>query len=103
MKTLSLVCSLLFISTSLALAVPPGKSITFDKSSMGKVVFAGVVHKDAGFSCKDCHNPQLFPKMKKGTVSIKMKNIYAGELCGSCHDGEKAFAAKGNCGRCHTR
>ena len=103
MKITSTALSILFICVSVAIAVPPGKTITFDKSPMGKVVFAGVIHKDAGFSCKNCHNPQLFPKMKKGTVDIKMKAIYSGEQCGFCHNGEKAFSAKGNCKRCHTK
>ena len=52
-------------------------------------------------SCKDCHNDGLFPKMKQGTVKITMEQIYAGKLCGTCHNGKKAFEAKGNCQRCH--
>lgn len=87
----------------LALAVPPGKTLTFDQSSMGKVMFDGKVHKDAGVGCMECHKDGLFPKMKQGTVKITMDEIYAGRLCGVCHDGKRAFAAKANCARCHIR
>ena len=86
-----------------ALAVPPGRTLTFDKSPMGKVVFDGTIHQEAGFKCADCHNEKMFPKMKQGTVKITMAKIYAGELCGVCHNGGRAFAAQGNCARCHKR
>jgi c(7)-type cytochrome triheme protein len=45
----------------------------------------------------------MFPEMKQGTVEIKMSAIYAGQLCGTCHNGERAFEAKKNCIRCHKR
>jgi len=93
----------MFCFATLAAAVPANKVITFDKSKFGAVEFSGKIHKDAGFKCKDCHNKEMFPKMKKGTVEIKMKEIYAGKQCGKCHDGSKAFAAKKNCKRCHKK
>ncbi len=70
---------------------------------MGKVTFDGTIHKEAGNKCKDCHNKGMFPKMKQGTVTITMNDIYAGKLCGVCHNGERAFDAKGNCARCHVK
>ena len=102
-KILVLLSLLIFSVVAVAVAVPPGKTLTFDKSPMGPVVFSGTEHKEAGLSCKDCHNPEMFPKMKKGTVEITMDKIYAGELCGKCHNGTRAFAAKGNCNRCHVK
>jgi c(7)-type cytochrome triheme protein len=39
--------------------------------------------------------------MKQGTVTITMEQIYAGKLCGVCHNGQRAFDAKSNCNRCH--
>lgn len=102
-KLLLLAAVLVFVAVSAAVAVPPGKTLSFDKSSMGNVEFSGKVHKDAGVSCKECHNKEMFPKMKKGTVEITMKRIYAGELCGTCHDGGRAFEAKKSCKRCHTK
>lgn len=90
-------------STS-ALAVPKGKSLSFDKAKIGAVSFDGTLHNEAAQKgCRECHNAEAFPKMKQGTVTITMKNIYAGEQCGICHNGQRAFAAKGNCKKCHKR
>jgi len=102
-KLVLLLTVLIFCAVTAAIAVPPGKELTFDKSPMGIVTFSGTVHKDAGVSCKECHNPEMFPKMKKGTVEITMDKIYAGELCGKCHNGTRAFEAKKNCTRCHKK
>ena len=100
-KMIVLIAVLLFVCTGLALAVGPGKTLEFKNSPMGIVKFDGEMHKKAAASCKDCHNDGLFPKMKQGTVKITMEQIYAGKLCGTCHNGKKAFEAKGNCQRCH--
>ena len=91
----------LFLCAGAALAVPSGKTLEFTKSSMGKVTFSGEEHAEAGIKCMECHNPEMFPKMKQGTVAITMNDIYAGKLCGVCHNGSRAFYAKGNCARCH--
>ena len=102
-KFVLLIVAGLFLVSGSALAVPPGKTLEFTKSSMGKVTFSGKIHADAGVKCMECHNPETFPKMKQGTVEIKMAKIYAGELCGKCHNGKRAFAAKTSCTRCHKR
>jgi len=102
-KTVVLLFGLILCAVTFALAVPANKTIVFDKAGMGPVEFSGKIHKDAGFKCKDCHNKGMFPKMKKGTVEIKMKDIYAGRLCGKCHNGDRAFAAKKSCKRCHIK
>jgi c(7)-type cytochrome triheme protein len=104
MKRLAaLIVTILFVSSSIALAVPAQKTLEFNKSSMGLVKFDGTIHKDAGVTCKECHNKDTFPKMKQGTVEITMDQIYAGKLCGVCHNGSRAFDAKGNCARCHVK
>lgn len=84
-----------------AAAVGTGKTLEFKGSSMGTVLFDGTVHKNAGLTCSDCHNPDMFPKMKQGTIKITMNDLYAGKYCGRCHDGKKAFFIKENCTRCH--
>ena len=68
----SLIAIILFVSSAVVLAVPAKKTLEFDKSPMGKVIFDGTLHKDAGNKCKDCHNNEMFPKMKQGTVTITM-------------------------------
>ncbi|GBD99179.1 hypothetical protein BMS3Abin07_01212 [bacterium BMS3Abin07] len=94
---LALVFAVAFIGS--ALAVPPGKTLTF-KSPMGKVVFSGKKHADAGKKCNDCH-PKIF-KMKKGADKITMKDIRAGKFCGTCHNGKIAFKTT-NCKKCHVK
>lgn len=104
MKKMVLLLTLFVLAgVTVAVAVPPGKTLTFDKSPLGPVEFSGTIHKNAGVSCKECHNKDMFPKMKKGTVEITMKRIYAGELCGKCHNGTRAFEAKKSCNRCHVK
>ncbi len=98
---LCLLVVVMFLSVSVAWAVPSGKTLEFSNSPQGSVNFDGKLHKDAGNKCKDCHNKEMFPKMKQGTVAITMDEIYAGKLCGVCHNGERAFSAQGNCNRCH--
>ncbi len=102
-KVVLLIVASLFLVSGAALAVPPGKTLDFTKSPMGKVTFSGKIHADAGVKCMECHNPEMFPKMKQGTVEIKMAKIYAGEQCGVCHNGKRAFEAKKNCKKCHKR
>jgi len=103
MRSFILTATLILICAALALAVPASKSLDFTKSSMGKVTFSGKVHAGAGIKCKECHNKGTFPKMKQGTVTITMNEIYAGKLCGTCHNGKRAFDAKSNCVRCHKK
>lgn len=102
-KMLVLLTVLIFCGVAVAVAVPPGKTLEFGESPMGKVTFSGQIHKDAGVKCMECHNKDMFPKMKRGTVEIKMADIYAGKLCGVCHNGKRAFEAKANCNRCHVK
>jgi len=94
-----------FILTTLAgtsaLAVGPDKLLDFNDSPKGSVIFDGATHKAAGLTCPDCHNKDLFPKMKKGTVKITMNDLNAGKYCGKCHDGKSSFMIKGNCIKCH--
>lgn len=84
-----------------AFAVGPDKLLQFKGSPKGIVIFNGTTHKNAGLTCSDCHNPDVFPKMKFGTVKISMDDLYAGKYCGKCHNGTKAFLIMGNCERCH--
>jgi c(7)-type cytochrome triheme protein len=83
-----------------AFAVPPGKTIEFPGGAMGKVVFDGQKHADAGLKCTNCH-PAIF-QMKKGSAEIKAPHE-AGQLCFTCHDGTKAFDFKANCSKCHVK
>ncbi len=81
------------------LAVGPGKTVEFAGGPDGKVTFSGDTHKVN--KCNECH-PAIF-KMKKGSVKITKADHVAGKFCGTCHDGKKAFAQEGNCGKCHKK
>ncbi|MDA8079344.1 MAG: cytochrome c3 family protein [Nitrospiraceae bacterium] len=85
-----------------ALAVPPGKTVEFAGGAPGKVIFDGKIHADKGLKCNDCHT-KIFPMKKGGKYT--MADMNAGKNCGSCHNGEKAFASKdaANCGKCHKK
>jgi c(7)-type cytochrome triheme protein len=34
---------------------------------------------------------------------MKMADIYAGKMCGECHNGKRAFKPAGNCAKCHKK
>jgi c(7)-type cytochrome triheme protein len=84
-----------------AMAVPPGKTVEFKDGAMGKVVFSGTVHGDAGVKCMECH-PKLFPMKKQEKLEVPVPHK-AGVLCFTCHNGEKAFSFEGNCAKCHQK
>lgn len=84
------------------MAVPPGKTVEWENPT-GTVIFDGSVHAAKGLKCTDCHT-KVF-SMKKGTATMKMKDLNAGMFCGVCHNGTKAFATSSteSCARCHTK
>lgn len=104
-KTKIVVCFFIAacLASSMAVAVPAGKTLEFTGSSTGKVIFDGTIHSKAVKSCKDCHNSDLFPTMKKGSANITMKDIKEGRYCGVCHNGKVTFSVTENCGRCHKK
>jgi len=81
------------------------KDVEFAGGGAGKVIFSHEQHTEkVGMDCKECHT-KLF-KMKKGsTEGITMAKMEAGENCGACHNGEKAFSVKdeASCPKCHQK
>ena len=103
MKILTIVLTLLIAIAFVgnAMAVGTGKTVEFAGATQGKVVFDGKIHADKGGKCNDCH-PKTFA-MKKGSAKIAAPHK-AGEFCGTCHDGKKAFDQAGdNCVKCHKK
>lgn len=90
------------IVAGIALAVPPGKTASWD-APMGRVTFDGKAHADSGLKCLDCHS-KIF-RMKNGSTEMKMADINAGRFCGVCHNGSKAFETNNpeNCKKCHKK
>ncbi|MGD8559562.1 MAG: cytochrome c3 family protein [Gammaproteobacteria bacterium] len=83
-------------------AIPPGQTIEFTKSPMGKVVLDGNTHPAKGVMCDGCH-PKPF-EQKKGVAKITMQDHEKGNYCFTCHkEGGKAWPAKDNCNKCHKK
>ena len=62
-------------------------------------VFPHWIHR-INYRCDACHT-KLF-EMQAGSTELSMADINGGKACGTCHNGEKAFAAGfNNCNRCH--
>jgi c(7)-type cytochrome triheme protein len=74
--------------------VKPVKSVVFDH----KIHTMG-----AELDCDSCHD-DLF-EMEAGVAQenedFTMATLYDGGYCGSCHDGETAFASDTRCTTCH--
>lgn len=81
-----------------------GGDILFeDTKKLSPVLFSHKKHADAGNKCEDCHD-RIFQKKKGSTDkdnALTMKTMKAGEYCGVCHDGSKAFSIKSSCKKCH--
>ncbi len=97
---ITIIMSITFIGN--AIAVPPGTLIGWKTEKMGTVIFDGLKHFEKGVKCIECHgNGKPFPKMKIGSVMMKMRELYNGKYCGKCHNGLKAFKTSKNCMKCH--
>jgi len=72
--------------------------------SPGTVTFRHRAHLDAmGAACGPCH-ASTFRMDAPGTPvdgDLTFERIHEGDLCGSCHDGERAFAVEDGCMGCH--
>ncbi len=94
----TLIIALAFVGS--AIATGPGKNAEFAGGTAGKVVFSGDTHKVN--KCTDCH-PKI-AQMKKGSFKMTKEDHVPGKLCGTCHDGKKAFAQdEANCAKCHKK
>ncbi len=81
----------------------PTEPIIFTKP-VKAVLFEHKIHvEDAGLSCDDCHE-EVFP-MEAGATQenedFTMESLYNGKYCGTCHDGDSAFASNTRCATCH--
>jgi c(7)-type cytochrome triheme protein len=81
-----------------AWAVPPGLAIEFDGNGEGKVTFEGTRHTGPGMHCSNCHMEVFYVSRSAPITRADHKRR---QFCFVCHDGERAFAARSNCDRCH--
>ena len=81
-----------------AFAVPAGEELIYEEGPK-PAIFSGKSHADHGLKCNDCHTA-IF-KREKGNAKIAFEDHSGGKYCFACHDGNKSFASKGNCAKCH--
>lgn len=73
------------------------KDFSYPSGEMSPAIFSHQLHT-AMFECGNCHTA-IF-KYKKGGSGMKMDDLYQNKFCGSCHNGQSAFASS-ECQRCH--
>lgn len=102
MKTTLFIIFTAIVLTGTALAVSPGKKVEYEGGPLGKVVFYGAAHDEAGYRCMDCHN-KVFSIRPSEKAAITESGHVPGKFCGVCHNGEKSFSAqdKNDCDKCH--
>ena len=80
----------------------PNEPIIFTKP-VKAVIFDHKYHIDQGLDCDSCHDDPF--EMAAGTAEenkdFNMKSLYKGKYCGTCHDGDSAFASNTRCTQCH--
>jgi c(7)-type cytochrome triheme protein len=84
--------------------LPPAFEFETSADSPGAVVFRHESHVDAErHDCARCHE-NLFRITAPGTPTageLSYARIHEGDLCASCHDGDRAFAVDEDCSSCH--
>ncbi len=83
----------------------PEKDIMYFNKPVKSVVFSHNAHIDMGLECESCHNENGF-EMRSGATeenaeAFTMQALYDGKYCGSCHNGDDAFASNTRCTVCH--
>lgn len=91
-----------FLFPAASSAVPDGLTLTWPGGGTGKVTFDGTKHAEKGYQCDACHVSGMFQTKKNADV-MTMEAMKKGKLCGSCHDGKKAFSVTDpkKCNDCH--
>lgn len=87
--------------------VPVPKDFSYEETKpLGPVPFSHKFHvTEKKLQCPECHTKVFQMKSKAASPEMTMTKLNAGEFCGKCHDGKKAFATKEakDCGRCHVK
>ncbi|RJQ22817.1 MAG: hypothetical protein C4560_01885 [Nitrospiraceae bacterium] len=84
-------------------AISHGGDIVYTKP-VKSVIFSHKLHaEDRGLSCGMCHSGLFDAVALKAQQKndFNMDSLYKGKYCGSCHNGQMAFASNTQCARCH--
>ncbi len=66
-----------------------------------KTLFRHFTNNMKKLDCTECHD-KLYTNAKQHK-KCKMEQVIAGESCGTCHNGKRAFSVTGNCTKCHKK
>jgi c(7)-type cytochrome triheme protein len=67
----------------------------------GKAIFRHKTLNMKKLDCTECHD-KLYTSVKQHEKR-SMEQLEAGDSCGTCHNGKRAFSVTGNCNRCHRK
>lgn len=88
------------LAAPVAWAVVGGGDITFRPAGAASVLYSHDYHvTQKKLKCSECHY-RLFTTMAQHH-KVTMADMQKGSSCGWCHNGDRAFDVKGNCGKCH--
>ena len=71
-----------------------------ERNDVAPVVFNHWLHRSK-YTCRLCHVDIGFA-MTANETGVREADNRKGQYCGACHNGKIAFAAQGNCDRCHS-
>ncbi|RNC67957.1 MAG: cytochrome C [Desulfuromonadales bacterium] len=72
--------------------------VVYKMKGAGEAIFKHEAHlPKLNNKCRTCHSN----KNITGGKNVTMAQMEKGLSCGACHDGKKAFAVTGDCGKCH--
>jgi c(7)-type cytochrome triheme protein len=74
------------------------KTLKYKSKPVNDAVFSHDFHTQA-YKCNDCHTKKF--DYRQGSRKATMAEMEKGKSCGVCHDGKTAFAASGDCNKCH--
>jgi len=74
------------------------RTLKYKSKPVNDAVFSHDFHTQA-YKCGDCHTKKY--EYRQGSRKATMAQMEKGKSCGSCHDGKTAFAASGDCNKCH--
>lgn len=83
-------------------AIQVGKTVEYKGGNMGRVIFSGTAHNEAGLHCMKCHNTFFIPKIGAARITYA-DHAPRKAYCFGCHNGTNAFDVMTSCNRCHKK
>ncbi len=74
------------------------KTLHYPSKPVNDAVFSHDFHLNI-YKCLDCHTKKF--DYRQGSRKTTMAGMEKGKSCGVCHNGKTAFAASGDCNKCH--